>query len=98
MNKQCPVCPGNQQMRMSQMKCIVCNTTLTLGETEPLPKECIFCSMSSSDKYFILEFLKTEGTIVKMQKIFGLSYPTVKNRLKTITKQLEGGLIEKDTD
>ena len=40
------------------------------------------------DLYFIEVFLKNEGNIKLMEKDLGVSYPTVKSRLKNIIKIL----------
>jgi hypothetical protein len=40
------------------------------------------------DLYFIEIFLKNEGNIKLMEKDLGISYPTVKGRLKNIIKIL----------
>ncbi|HZX09772.1 MAG TPA: DUF2089 family protein [Acidobacteriota bacterium] len=45
--------------------------------------------LSNEDQIFIIAFLKTHGNIRDMEKLFGISYPSVKNRLNKISKQLE---------
>jgi hypothetical protein len=45
--------------------------------------------LSNNDQIFIIAFLKTHGNIRDMEKLFGISYPSVKNRLNKISKQLE---------
>jgi hypothetical protein len=45
--------------------------------------------LSSSDQIFIMAFIKCHGSIKEMERIFGISYPTVKNRLDRISKQLD---------
>jgi len=45
--------------------------------------------LSNDDQIFIIAFLKTHGNIRDMEKLFGISYPSVKNRLNKISKQLE---------
>lgn len=44
------------------------------------------------DQVFVSEFVRRHGSIKEMEKAFGVSYPTVKNRLNRITDQL--GLVE----
>ncbi|TAH57031.1 MAG: DUF2089 family protein, partial [Sphaerochaeta sp.] len=46
------------------------------------------------DQIFIAMFIKTNGSIKQMESIFNISYPTVKNRLNRIAKQLDIGDIE----
>jgi len=45
--------------------------------------------LSSEDQLFAAVFLKTHGSIKQMEKFFGISYPTVKNRLNKIAGQLD---------
>ena len=45
--------------------------------------------LSSSDQIFIMAFINCHGSIKEMEHIFGISYPTVKNRLDRISKQLD---------
>jgi len=40
------------------------------------------------DQVFIGEFVRSHGSIKDMEKAFGVSYPTVKNRLNRIAEQL----------
>jgi hypothetical protein len=45
--------------------------------------------LSLEDQIFIVAFLRSHGSIKEMEEMFGKSYPTVKNRLNSIAKQLE---------
>jgi len=45
--------------------------------------------LSNDDQIFIIAFLKTHGNIRDMEKLFGISYPSVKNRLNKISQQLQ---------
>jgi len=40
------------------------------------------------DQVFIGEFVRNHGSIKDMERAFGVSYPTVKNRLNRIAEQL----------
>jgi len=40
------------------------------------------------DQVFIGEFVRSHGSIKDMERAFGVSYPTVKNRLNRIAEQL----------
>jgi len=40
------------------------------------------------DQVFVGEFVRSHGSIKDMEKAFGVSYPTVKNRLNRIAEQL----------
>lgn len=41
------------------------------------------------DQVFVSEFVRCHGSIKYMEKAFGVSYPTVKNRLNKIVQQLQ---------
>ncbi len=45
--------------------------------------------LSADDQLFAAVFLKTHGSIKQMEKYFGISYPTVKNRLNKIGSRLD---------
>ena len=44
--------------------------------------------ITAEDQVFIMAFIQASGSIKEMEKVFGISYPTVKNRLKRIADQL----------
>ena len=41
------------------------------------------------DQIFVTAFLRCHGSIKEMEALFGISYPTVKNRLNRIAAQLD---------
>ncbi len=45
--------------------------------------------LSMEDQVFAATFIKTHGSIKEMERLFGISYPTVKNRLNRIAEQLD---------
>ena len=44
--------------------------------------------LSADDQVFVAAFVRCHGSIKQMEKFFGVSYPTVKNRLNRISSQL----------
>jgi hypothetical protein len=44
--------------------------------------------ITAEDQVFVMAFIQASGSIKEMEKVFGISYPTVKNRLKRIADQL----------
>ncbi len=44
--------------------------------------------LSAEDQVFVMAFIQSHGSIKEMEKAFGVSYPTVKNRLNRISQQL----------
>jgi len=45
--------------------------------------------LTMEDQIFIIAFIRSHGSIKEMEELFGISYPTVKNRLDRIARQLE---------
>ena len=50
--------------------------------------------LRSEDQVFVGEFVRCHGSIKYMEKAFGVSYPTIKNRLNRITQQLQLAQVE----
>ena len=46
-------------------------------------------NLSAEDQVFVMAFVRCHGSIKDMEEMFGISYPTVKNRLNRIARQLE---------
>ncbi len=44
--------------------------------------------LSAEDQTFVAAFVRCHGSIKQMEKYFGVSYPTIKNRLNRIGSQL----------
>lgn len=45
--------------------------------------------LSAEDQIFLSAFVRSHGSIKQMEKYFGVSYPTIKNRLNRIAEKLE---------
>ena len=45
--------------------------------------------LPAEDQVFVMAFVRSEGTIKEMERIFGVSYPTIKSRLNRIAGQLQ---------
>lgn len=45
--------------------------------------------LTLEDQVFVMAFVSTHGSIKEMEKIFGVSYPTIKGRLNKISEQLQ---------
>ncbi|MBD3333116.1 DUF2089 family protein, partial [candidate division GN15 bacterium] len=57
--------------------------------------------LSGEDQVFVAAFVRCHGSIKKMEQFFGVSYPTIKNRLNRIGGKLDFVNIETapgDTD
>jgi len=46
-------------------------------------------SLSAEDQVFVMAFVRCHGSIKEMEEMFGISYPTVKNRINRIARQME---------
>ena len=44
--------------------------------------------LSNDDQVFVAAFVRCHGSIKEMEKLFGVSYPTIKNRLNRIGAQV----------
>jgi hypothetical protein len=45
--------------------------------------------LTMEDQIFVTAFIRSHGSIKEMEELFGISYPTVKNRLNHIVRQLQ---------
>ena len=45
--------------------------------------------LSAEDQVFVMAFVQCHGSIKQMERIFGISYPTVKKRLDSIAGRFE---------
>ena len=71
-------------MVVSRMVCPQCDVRLE-GDFE-IPA---LARLSLEDQAFVIAFVRHHGSIKKMESLFGISYPTVKNRLNAIAGRLD---------
>jgi hypothetical protein len=50
--------------------------------------------LTMEDQVFVAMFVRSHGSIKEMEQVFGVSYPTIKNRLNKIADQLEVARID----
>ena len=62
------------------------------GQFEP-PQ---LAQLSVDDQVFVAAFVRSHGSIKEMERIFGVSYPTIKSRLNRIAGRLD--FVETDPD
>ncbi len=74
----------DRAMAVSRMVCSTCDVRLE-GDFE-VPA---LARLSIEDQAFVIAFVRHHGSIKKMEGLFGISYPTVKNRLNAIARQLD---------
>jgi hypothetical protein len=54
--------------------------------------------LGAEDQVFVAAFVRCHGSIKQMEKYFGVSYPTIKNRLNKIGSQLSFVEIEQGSE
>jgi hypothetical protein len=54
--------------------------------------------LTAEDQVFVAAFVRCHGSIKQMEKYFGVSYPTIKNRLNKIGSQLSFVEIEQGSE
>ena len=54
--------------------------------------------LTAEDQIFVAAFVRCHGSIKQMEKYFGVSYPTIKNRLNKIGSQLSFVEIEQGAE
>lgn len=78
----CPQC--DQPLRIQRTLCPACGVSVE-GEFELSP----LAQLTAEDQAMVMAFVRHHGSIKKMESLFGVSYPTVKNRLNAISAQLD---------
>ena len=78
----CPDC--RQPMKISRLTCPTCGIGME-GEFEVSA----LGKLSSDDQAFVIAFVRHHGSLKKMEELFDISYPTVKNRLNAIAAALD---------
>jgi hypothetical protein len=73
-------------MAIRRTHCPDCDVTVE-GEIEVSP----LARLALEDQLFAASFLRCHGSIKRMESLFDISYPTVKNRLNAIVRQLDAG-------
>jgi hypothetical protein len=54
--------------------------------------------LAAEDQIFVAAFVRCHGSIKQMEKFFGVSYPTIKNRLNRIGAQMPFAEVEPPPD
>lgn len=78
---QCPACES--PLKVGRMFCGECGTEVC-GDFE-LP---LLARLSDKEQQFIVEFVKSSGSLKDMAKGMGVSYPTVRNVLDDLIEKL----------
>lgn len=78
----CPDC--GRPMQIQRTWCPSCEVHVE-GDIEVSP----LGRLSLEDQLFVTAFLRHHGSIKKMESLFDISYPTVKNRLNAVVGHLD---------
>lgn len=79
--KICPSC--GKRLSVHSMHCSSCDTHIEGNYRLP-----VLMQLSAADLLFVLDFVRSSGSLKEMAQKLGLSYPTVRNRLDDIISQL----------
>ncbi len=78
----CPGCGGT--LVITACKCTECGLEMR-GEFRP-PQ---FATLSDDQLTFVRHFLRARGNLSELEKVLGVSYPTIRNKLDEINKTLD---------
>ena len=74
----------DRSMTVTRMHCEACDLRLETDFEIPA-----LARLSVEDQVFVVAFVRHHGSLKKMERLFGISYPTVKNRLNSIARELD---------
>ena len=77
----CPVC--GSAVHVTGLHCPSCDTSLT-GTFD----RCKFCRLNEEQQWFVEVFITARGNINEVERILGISYPTVRSRLDGVIEAL----------
>ena len=87
----CPDC--NRPLKVARMACPSCAMVVEGNfEVSPLAR------LGVDDQAFVIAFVRHHGSLKKMESLFNISYPTVKNRLNAIGAALDRNFTEPNND
>ncbi|MDD2431132.1 MAG: DUF2089 domain-containing protein [Firmicutes bacterium] len=78
----CPAC--SSELIETSLYCQTCNTEIKGEFTRSK-----LAMLNEEQEEFVLKFLSTRGSLKEMERILGVSYPTVRARLDEILKSLD---------
>ncbi len=79
---QCPSC--ETPLRVGRLYCPECETEVCGSFELPL-----LARLSEKEQQFVLDFVKSSGSLKDMAKNMGVSYPTVRNVLDDLIDKLK---------
>ena len=82
MPQSCPSC--NTHLKVKKLVCPHCAT-----EVDGMFNFPVLASLGMDDQLFILDFVKSGGSLKEMSAQMKLSYPTIRNQLDEIIERIE---------
>ena len=84
---------GQSRIEIDRVRFV--DTGVTIEGPFTLPP---LAQLPADDQVFVAAFVRCHGSIKQMEKYFGVSYPTIKNRLNKIGSQLSFVEIEEGSE
>ena len=84
---------GSHQIEIDRVRLV--ETGVAIEGPFTLPP---LAQLAAEDQVFVAAFVRCHGSIKQMEKYFGVSYPTIKNRLNKIGSQLSFVEIDEGGD
>ena len=78
---ECPSCSG--ALRVTSLGCEQCETSVSGKFDLPL-----LAKLSPEDQQFVLDFIRSSGSLKEMAQKLNLSYPTVRNMLDDLIHKI----------
>ncbi|MFC1736220.1 DUF2089 domain-containing protein [Candidatus Hydrogenedentota bacterium] len=79
----CPSC--EQTLKVRRFECSNCDTAVEGNFDLPT-----LARLTPEEQSFVLNLVKCGGSLKDLAKIYGVSYPTVRNRLDALIERLDG--------
>jgi hypothetical protein len=78
----CPSCQGI--LKVQRLHCASCETSV-----EGIYDLPILAQLPGEDQDFILHLIKASGSLKELAGLYGISYPTIRNRLDSLIEKIE---------
>ena len=78
----CPSCNGLLAVR--RLECSVCGTAVEGSFALP-----VLARLTPDDQAFLLNLVKCSGSLKDLARVYGVSYPTVRNRLDALIGRIK---------
>ncbi len=79
---QCPSCGSN--LRARRLECDACRTAVDGDFALP-----VLLRLTPEEQEFVVAFIRAGGALKELARVYGVSYPTVRNRLDALMARVE---------